>query len=185
MLHSQAMAVLMSIPVRWFLFLSGLYAIYFTPLFDDLMSNVWGHNLMLLHFLFSGLVFFLPLIGADPIRKRTPHLLRMLETFASTPFHAFFGVIVMMTSTPLIGFYRHPPSSWRVNVMTDQNLAGGIAWGSAELPTLLVLGVIFVQWFVTEQRTNARAERAIDRGDNELVAYNDWLAAMARREAKG
>ncbi|MDN5853911.1 MAG: cytochrome c oxidase assembly protein, partial [Actinomycetia bacterium] len=50
-LHSRAARVLMSPPVRWFVFLSGLYAIYFTPLFDSLMSNVWGHYLMLGHFL--------------------------------------------------------------------------------------------------------------------------------------
>lgn len=182
-LHSRALTVLVSIPVRWFLFLSGLYAIYFTPLFDDLMSNVWGHNVMLLHFLFSGLLFFLPLIGADPVRQRTPHLFRMLEAFASTPFHAFFGVIVMMASTPLVTFYQHPPPTWGIDVMSDQNLAGGIAWGSAELPTLMVLGVIFVGWFGTERRTNARRDRAIDRGDNELAAYNERLAAMARNDA--
>ncbi|MGH3423897.1 MAG: cytochrome c oxidase assembly protein [Nocardioidaceae bacterium] len=181
-LRSRPFALLASIPSRWFLFLSGLYAIYFTPIFDDLMSNVWGHNLMLLHFLGTGLLFFAPLVGADPLPGKAPHLLRMLETFASTPFHAFFGIAFMMATTPVVMFFTDPPASWGIDVMSDQNTAGGIAWVFAEVPTMLVMGVIFVQWVRSEQRAEAREARSVQRGDDELAAYNAYLAELSRRD---
>jgi cytochrome c oxidase assembly factor CtaG len=34
--------------------------------------------------------------------------MRMLELFAGMPFHAFFGIALMMASTPMVGTYTHP-----------------------------------------------------------------------------
>lgn len=179
-LGSRWLAVLTSIPVRWLLFLSGLYGIYFTSLFDALMSTVWGHNAMLVHFLGTGLLFFGPLVRADPWPGRSSPLLRMVETFASTPFHAFFGIAVMSSTQPVVGFFAHPPRSWHVDVLADQGLGGGIAWGTSEIPTMLVMGIILVGWFHSDQRDAARHERtAVRTDDAELRAYNARLAGLA------
>lgn len=181
-LHSRAFRALSSLPSRWFFFLSGLYGIYFTPVFDLLMGSVWGHYLMLLHFLLSGLLFFAPLVGTDPMPGRSAPPLRMIELLASTPFHAFFGIAMMMATTPLVAFYSHPPGAWGFDAMTDQNRAGGIAWVFAEVPTLIVMGVIFAQWFLSDQRAAARRDRAEARADAELAAYNSYLTQLARHD---
>jgi putative copper resistance protein D len=90
-----------------------------------------------------------------------------------------------MASGPIVGFYAHPPMGWHVSPLSDQAIAGGIAWGFTELPTLLVLGVLLLQW----QREDSRHSRAADRkaalhGDAELDAYNARLAAMAARDGR-
>lgn len=181
-LHSRVVRVLMSPPVRWFLFLSGLYGIYFTSLFDRLMSNVWGHYLMLGHFLATGLLFFAALVAVDPIPGRTRPMFRILEMFVSTPFHAFFGIAVMMTSTPIVSFFMHPPNAWGVDVLADQNIAGAIAWAFSEVPTLMVMAVVFAQWVRSERRAEARRDRRTEAADEELAAYNAYLAAVNRRD---
>ena len=48
------------------LFIASLYGVYFTPLFDALMSNPAGHQLMLAHFVVVGLLFFGPIVAQDP-----------------------------------------------------------------------------------------------------------------------
>ena len=48
------------------LFIASLYGVYFTPLFDALMGNPLGHQLMLAHFVVVGLLFFGPIVAADP-----------------------------------------------------------------------------------------------------------------------
>src|SRR3954469_20074404 len=169
------------------LFIVSLYGVYFTPVFDDLMSTVPGHTVMLLHFLVTGLLFFGPILAIDPWPRRTGHGGRVLELLLPAPFHAFFGVIVMMSNTVLLTSFLDPPASWRIDPLYDQGAAGGIAWSFGEFPTVLVLAVVFFSWSRSEDRANRAADRAHDRAvargesgeDPQLAAYNERLRRLA------
>ncbi|AJE87635.1 integral membrane protein [Streptomyces albus] len=165
------------------LFIASLYGLYFTPLFDFLMESRTGHLAMMLHFLTVGLVFFWPIMGIDPGPHRPGYLMRMLELFAGMPFHAFFGIALMMASSPMIGTYKNPPASLGIEALADQTAAGGIAWAFSEVPSVLVLLALLYQWYRSEQRQARRKDRAADRdGDQELAAYNAYLASLHARE---
>ncbi len=158
---------------------ASLYGLYFTPLYDSLMSSGVGHVAMMVHFLAVGLVFFWPIMGVDPGPHRPGHLMRMLELFAGMPFHAFFGIALMMASTPMVSTFENPPASLAVDALSDQNAAGGIAWAFSEVPSVLVLIALLFQWYASDQRQARRKDRAADRdGDKELEAYNAYLASL-------
>ncbi|MFC8126930.1 cytochrome c oxidase assembly protein [Streptomyces sp. NPDC057302] len=164
------------------LFIASLYALYFTPIFDTLMGSKVGHIGMMVHFLAVGLVFFWPIMGVDPGPHRPGYIMRMLELFAGMPFHAFFGIALMMASEPMVGTYKNPPSSLGIDALADQTAAGGIAWAFSEVPSVLVLLALLFQWYRSEQRQARRTDRAADRdGDKELEAYNAYLASLAAR----
>ncbi|MEU1266311.1 cytochrome c oxidase assembly protein [Streptomyces cellulosae] len=182
LLHSRYMRVvthpLFTIPM----FIASLYALYFTPLFDFLMGSAVGHAAMMVHFLAVGLVFFWPIMGVDPGPHRPGHLMRMLELFAGMPFHAFFGIALMMASTPMVTAFQDPPASLGIDVLSDQSAAGGIAWAFSEVPSVLVLIALLFQWYASDQRQARRKDRAADRdGDKELEAYNAYLASLNAR----
>ncbi|CAL9365131.1 cytochrome c oxidase assembly protein [Streptomyces cellulosae] len=182
LLHSRYMRVvthpLFTIPM----FIASLYALYFTPLFDFLMGSAVGHAAMMVHFLAVGLVFFWPIMGVDPGPHRPGHLMRMLELFAGMPFHAFFGIALMMASTPMVTTFQDPPASLGIDVLSDQSAAGGIAWAFSEVPSVLVLIALLFQWYASDQRQARRKDRAADRdGDKELEAYNAYLASLNAR----
>ena len=63
---------------------------------------------MMVHFLAVGLVFFWPIMGVDPGPHRPGYVMRMLELFAGMPFHAFFGIALMMASEPMVATFKHP-----------------------------------------------------------------------------
>ena len=128
------------------LFIASLYGVYFTPLFDALMSNPAGHQLMLAHFVVTGLLFFGPIVAADPWPRTPSHPARMLELFLPVPFHAFFGVAVMMAGTLVVETFANPPAGWGVDPLADQSVAGGIAWSFGELPTVFVIAVVLFSW---------------------------------------
>ena len=108
--------------------------------------------------------------------------MRMLELFAGMPFHAFFGIALMMASEPMVEAYKNPPASLGIDALSDQNAAGGIAWAFSEIPTVLVLLALLFQWYGSEQRQAKRQDRAADRdGDKELEAYNAYLASLNAR----
>jgi putative copper resistance protein D len=181
-LHSRFLRVLASPLVSLPLFLASLYGLYFSPLFDDLMSTQIGHTVMLCHFLAVGLLFFWPLIGLDPAPHRQPYLLRILELFIGMPFHAFFGIAIMGSSGLTVHAFAHPPAAWGIDPLADEQTGGAIAWAFSEVPTLLVLVALGIQWARSDQRLSRRQDRAADRdGDAELAAYNAYLASFQPR----
>ncbi|ELP70741.1 cytochrome c oxidase assembly protein [Streptomyces turgidiscabies] len=182
LLHSRFMRIVTHAAFTIPLFIASLYVLYFTPLFDFLMSSKAGHITMMCHFLAVGLIFFWPIMGVDPGPNRPGYLMRMLELFAGMPFHAFFGIALMMASEPMVEAYKNPPVSLGIDALSDQNAAGGIAWAFSEIPTVLVLLALLFQWHGSEQRQAKRQDRAADRdGDKELEAYNAYLASLNAR----
>ncbi|MFB7981380.1 cytochrome c oxidase assembly protein [Streptomyces vinaceus] len=182
LLHSRYMKVITHPVFTIPLFIASLYALYFTPLFDFLMESKAGHIGMMVHFLAVGLVFFWPIMGVDPGPHRPGYVMRMLELFAGMPFHAFFGIALMMASEPMIKTYANPPASLGIDPLLDQQWGGGIAWAFSEIPSVLVLIALVYQWYHSEQRAAKRADRAADRdGDQELEAYNSYLASLQAR----
>ncbi|MEU6368896.1 cytochrome c oxidase assembly protein [Streptomyces sp. NPDC046931] len=182
LLHSRYVRVVTHPAFTIPLFIASLYGLYFTPLFDFLMESRAGHLAMMVHFLAVGVVFFWPIMGVDPGPHRPGYLMRMLELFAGMPFHAFFGIALMMASTPMVEAYRHPPASLGIDALADQTSAGGIAWAFSEVPSVLVLLALLFQWYGSEQRQAKRKDRAADRdGDKELEAYNAYLASLNAR----
>jgi putative membrane protein len=183
LLHSRFVRIVTHPAFTIPLFIASLYGLYFTPLFDFLMASRTGHLVMMTHFLLVGLAFFWPIMGVDPGPHRPGYVLRMLELFAGMPFHAFFGIALMMASTPLVGTYQHPPGSLGIDALSDQTAAGGIAWGFSEVPSMLVLLALLFQWYRAEQRQARRSDRAAERdGDKELEAYNAYLASLHARQ---
>jgi putative membrane protein len=182
LLHSRYMRIITHPAFTIPLFIASLYALYFTPIFDFLMGSKTGHIAMMVHFLAVGVVFFWPIIGVDPGPQRPGYLMRMLELFAGMPFHAFFGIALMMASEPMVETFKNPPASLGIDALSDQNYAGGIAWAFSEIPSVLVLIALLFQWYGSEQRQAKRTDRAADRdGDKELEAYNAYLASLAAR----
>ncbi|MFJ6183907.1 cytochrome c oxidase assembly protein [Streptomyces sp. NPDC092295] len=182
LLHSRYVRIVTHPAFTIPLFIASLYGLYFTPLFDFLMESKAGHIAMMVHFLAVGLVFFWPIMGVDPGPHRPGYVMRMLELFAGMPFHAFFGIALMMASEPMVDAYRDPPASLGIEALTDQNAAGGIAWAFSEIPSVLVLIALVFQWYRSEQRQAKRSDRAADRdGDKELAAYNAYLASLQAR----
>ena len=181
-LHSRYMRIITHPAFTIPLFIASLYALYFSPIFDFLMGSRTGHVVMMCHFLAVGLVFFWPIMGVDPGPHRPGYLMRMLELFAGMPFHAFFGIALMMASQPMVETYKNPPASLAIDALSDQNAAGGIAWAFSEIPSVLVHLALLFQWYGSEQRQARRTDRAADRdGDRELEAYNAYLASLNAR----
>ncbi|NKQ56803.1 bifunctional copper resistance protein CopD/cytochrome c oxidase assembly protein [Amycolatopsis sp. K13G38] len=167
--------------VALLLFVGSFYALYFSGLFDTALNYHWAHLVMNAHFLLSGYVFYWPVIGIDPAPRRLPHLGRLGMMFAAMPFHAFFGVVLMSKQT-VIGeaFYRSLNLPWVQDLLSDQRLGGGIAWASGEIPVLLVLIALLVQWARADDREAKRNDRREETsGDSDLAAYNAMLKQMA------
>jgi len=183
-LHSRISTILTNPVVATALFVAGFYGLYLGGLFDAAVGSHIGHVVMNLHFLASGYLFYWVVIGVDPTPRPIPPLAKVAVVFASLPLHAFFA-IVLMSMEKVLGenFYRSLHLSWHTDLIGDQRLGGGMAWAAGEIPLVVVMIALLVQWTRSDRRTARRLDRAADRDDDaDLAAYNAMLAELARRD---
>lgn len=183
-LHSRVSRLLTNPIVATIIFVSGFYGLYFGGIFDVAVTSHAAHVAMNLHFLLTGYLFYWVVIGVDPTPRPIPPIAKLAVVFASLPLHAFFGVVLMGTKAVLAGdFYKSLQLPWHTDLLADQRLGGGIAWSAGEVPLVLVLIALFIQWRRSDQRTAVRLDRAADRDDDaDLAAYNNMLAKLSKLE---
>jgi cytochrome c oxidase assembly factor CtaG len=182
-LHSRLSKILTNPVVATALFVAGFYGLYLGGLFDAAVASHVGHLVMNLHFLLTGYLFYWVVIGVDPTPRPIPPIAKVAVVFASLPLHAFFAIVLMSMPNVLGGsFYRSLHLSWHTDLLGDQRLGGGMAWAAGEIPLVVVIIALLVQWSRSDQRTARRLDRAADRDDGaELAAYNAMLSELARR----
>jgi len=162
------------------IFTFGLYGLYLTSFFSTLMGSHTGHVLMEIHFLLTGLLFAWVIVGLDPMPREFPHWARLVLVLVAISLHAFFAIAIMQASVPIgDAWYSQVTPPWITDPLADSNLAGGIAWGFGEVPTLMLMVLVAVQWSRSDTRLAKRLDRAADRdGDAELNTYNEQLARL-------
>jgi putative copper resistance protein D len=188
LLHSKLSKIYTHPVVALAIFNGSLFALYFTPLFGNLMQGHSGHFFMSIHFLLSGILFFQVLIGVDPMPRKVPHIVKMIIIFAAMSIHAFFSISVMSASTLLDnGYFALLERPWATDLLADQRAGGAIGWAMGEIPILLALLATFIQWTRQDKKEAARIDRAADRAaamgeKDDLALYNQYLAELNRRD---
>ena len=188
LLHSKLSKIYTHPVVALAIFNGSLFALYFTPLFGNLMQGHSGHFFMSIHFLLSGILFFQVLIGVDPMPRKVPHIVKVIIIFAAMSIHAFFSISVMSASTLLDnGYFALLERPWATDLLADQRAGGAIGWAMGEIPILLALLATFIQWTRQDKKEAARIDRAADRAaamgeKDDLALYNQYLAELNRRD---
>ena len=188
-LNSRALSVLANPVVASVLFLLGFYGLYFTPVYGWLMPSHWGHEAMNVYFLVTGWLFFWAILGIDPGPRRPPHFVRMVVMVAVMPLHSLFAVAMMMTTVVLAEpFYAALARPYATDLLADQHLGSSIGWASGDVPMLIVMIAMSLQWVRADEREARRKDRAQERaaatgqGTDTLADYNAYLASLNRRD---
>ena len=176
LLHSR-FAALMTFPViGWMLFVASPFVLYFTGWYAVTLDDRLLHDLLHVHFVLVGSLFFWPLLGVDPVPGRRSHPFRILLVALTLPFHAFLGVSIMSVTDDGAGLLApenyldlHPLSE----AVFQQQLGGALLWASGDLVGLLFLGVLVTQWMRASEREAAREDRRLDREDARRAAPSD------------
>ena len=170
-LHSRVAKVLSFAPLTFLLFVISPWALYFTGWYDASLRSTYVHEMMHIHLVLVGTLFFWPLVGVDPVPGRVGYPFRMILVFLTLPFHAFLGITIM-DQQEIIGeeWYAALPMAWLPDPADDQHLAGGILWGSGDIIGLTFFGVLFVQWVRASMKEARREDRRLDRLEAQAAA---------------
>ncbi|MBX3312511.1 MAG: cytochrome c oxidase assembly protein [Microbacteriaceae bacterium] len=166
-------------------FILSYYGLYLTGIFENIMLYHWAHQLMNLHFIFIGYLYYGLSIGVDRVPRALPHIGKLGYVMAAMPFHAFFGVVLMTTPTPVAeNYYKYLDMPW-ADLQASQYLGGSVAWSAGEIPLLIVVLVLGIQWARQDDKEARRKDRHMDLGlDDDLTEYNEMLKKLAERQGK-
>ncbi|MFF5292546.1 cytochrome c oxidase assembly protein [Paractinoplanes globisporus] len=169
-LHSRVVRVLTFPLVAFAIFIANPFILYFTGLYRATLEHAWLHELVHVHFIVTGCLFFWPLLGLDPLPNRWPYPGRALLMVLSVPFHTVLGLTIMQSKTLLAGdYYPSLHLTW-ANPWDDQVTAGGILWAGGEIISVTMLGILIMQWIKQSEREARRIDRALDRAEAEEAA---------------
>ncbi|MBM3655744.1 MAG: cytochrome c oxidase assembly protein [Actinobacteria bacterium] len=178
-LHSRPIQIITHPIAAIAIFDGSLFALYFTPLFSNLMTGHFGHMIMNFHFIAAGLLFFHVIVGIDPNPRKVHHLARVVILLAAMSIHAFFSV-ALMSANELIdgGYYQLLDRPWATDLLSDQKMGAAIGWAMGEIPIVAALIATFIQWVRSDEREARRADR---RSSVDLAEYNAYLEQLSGR----
>jgi cytochrome c oxidase assembly factor CtaG len=166
LLHSRFVQVMTFPVVGWLFFVASPFALYFSGWYEATLTDRLLHELLHVHFLLVGCLFFWPILGVDPIPGRRGYPLRMLVVATTLPFHAFLGVAIMSIEpdgASLIARDHYLGLHPLAEAVFQQELGGALLWASGDLVGLLFLGVLLTQWMRASEREAVREDRRLDR----------------------
>ncbi len=165
-LHSRVARVLTFPPLTLALYIVSPWALYFSGWYDATLHSPALHELMHVHLVVIGALFFTPILGIDPVPGRVSYPFRLLLLLLTLPFHAFLGVTIMGQSRLIGGDWYpslHDSMPWLPDPYADQHLAGGILWGAGDLIGVVLFAVLFAQWVRASTKEARREDRRLDR----------------------
>jgi cytochrome c oxidase assembly factor CtaG len=167
LLHSPYAKVLTFPPLALALYVGSPWALYYSGWYPATLDSLVLHELMHVHLVAVGSVFFWPLLGVDPVPGRVGYPFRLLMLMLTLPFHAFLGVTIMGQQSLIAGVHylalrERSGFGWLPDALDDQHLAGGLLWASGDALGLIMFVVLFVQWVRSSMAEAAREDRRLD-----------------------
>ena len=157
-LHSRIVTAISWPPVGWTVFAVVMWATHFSPLFNAALENEQLHVLEHASYIAAGLLFWWPVIGADPARWRLRPIGRMVYLAAQMPFNTAVGLAIYFAPTVLYAHYATLDRTWGPDPFTDQQFAGIIMWGAGDIILLAALTLAIAAWLRADEQHSLRTE---------------------------
>ena len=161
-LHSRAVAVVSFPLLAWILFAAVNWGWHFSSLYDQALETPWLHDVQHLTFLGAALLFWWPVVGADPARWRLPHPVRLFYLFLAMPQNSFLGIALMSAPPSLYPHYLLNARTWGPTPAVDQSVGGMLMWVGGDVVFLLAMGLVVAAWVRAEDRRTAREDARED-----------------------
>jgi cytochrome c oxidase assembly factor CtaG len=188
------------------LYVGAIVGTHLTSFMNQAMTNDVVHEWEHVLYLVAGYLYFLPLVGREPIRWRVSYPTRLFLLFLAMPVDAFTGLVLGSEGgNPFPAMAADRPG-WAQSPIDDVHIGGAIMWvGGAGLMFALMLTVFFawsrerqadggLGWLesarrasfatrvqeVSTARDGSKAAESVD-DDEHLAAYNAYLARLNAR----
>jgi putative copper resistance protein D len=159
--------------VGWLALAVVLWASHFSPVFGAALDDPGIHALEHALYLAAALLFWWPIVGADPHPHRMGHGIRFGYALLAMPLNSFLGLVLFVTPVVLYEHYASLQRIWGPTPLEDQQLAGGIMWAAGDLIFLVPLLFLTLAWFRAEEDKGRLYDERIARERARLAKASD------------
>lgn len=183
-LHSRPLRAVSFPVVTWILFAGVMWASHFSALYDAALDNEAVHVVEHGIYLGVAMLFWWPVVGADPSPWRLPHAARLGYLFLGMPQSSFLGLAIFSAPGVLYPHYATLERTWGPSPLADQQLAGGIMWVGGDLVFLVALILAAWTWMRADEaeavRVDSRLERERRRREAQAAAAHTAAGSAAK-----
>jgi putative copper resistance protein D len=147
--------------VTWSLFFAVIWGAHVSGLFEAALRSTTVHALEHIAFLTTALLFWLPVVAADPSPGRLSHPARILYLFLAMPAMAFLGLALVSARHVLYPTYAHVEGVARA--LSDQQMAGAMMWGGTMILIVPALALVLLDWMRADEREARRVDERLAR----------------------
>jgi putative membrane protein len=162
-LHSAPVRILSFPVVSWLIFAAVMWGTHFSAVFDAALENPLVHDAEHLLYLGAGLLFWWPVVGADPSPWRLSHGARIGYLALGMPQNTFLGLAIYSAQVVLYPHYQTLVRAWGPDALTDQQLAGGLMWVGGDFLFIIPLLLAVAAWMRAEEARGARIDERLAR----------------------
>jgi cytochrome c oxidase assembly factor CtaG len=228
--HAWVIKIIRSKPVVWITWPAVGIVAYGAVIVGTHLTNFMNlvtqydavHQAEHVLYLAVGYLYFLPLVGKEPIKWKMSYPLRLFLLFLAMPVDAFTGVVLGSYQT--YPFLPMAPRNWGPTPLNDLHQGGAVMWiGGAAIMFAVIMVTFFswsreprssasMGWFETARRATiadrisegapptaaatvrgaesgagqgGRRPADVDESDDQLAAYNAYLARLNKPVSQG
>jgi putative membrane protein len=157
-LHSQVVRLIASPIVAWPLFAIVMWLTHFSPLYNAALEDRNVHVAEHVLYLAAGLLFWWPVVAADPIPRRMGYGARLAYVGLQMPVNAAVGLAIYFAPTVLYPHYATIVRTWGPSALVDQQIGGVIMWGVGDLLLLAMVPALVAAWMRADARRSIRSD---------------------------
>src|SRR5580704_6259613 len=145
-------------------------------------QNQLAHNAEHALFVLIGYLFYLPILGHEPIRWRLSYPVRFVILVLLMPVDTFTGLALGYGSASSPGVPTGPRPAWAPSPVSDLHLGGAVMWIGGDGIMFGLMMLVFLMWS-TDERASVSGRSWFERARQEnlatLVASQQPAAAGA------
>ncbi len=201
-LRSNTVSVVTFPLVGFGLYSATVVGTHLTGFMNLVLTHPVVHDLEHAVYLAAGLLYFLPLVGRQPLRWRLSFPAQLFFFVIAMPVDTFTGVVLMQTNHELFPAYAGR-RTWGPSLVADLHAGGAVMWIGGDALMLLFIVLLFVNALTGRRALDAgrwleslRASRfaelaagsspaeSVSAGrpasdeDEQLLNYNAYLARL-------
>jgi len=124
----------------------AVLAAHLTSLATYFERNQTAHDAEHAMFLIIGYLFFLPLLGREPIRWRLSYPVRFVVLVLLMPVDTFTGLALGYGSATSPGVPTGPRPAWAPSPVSDLHLGGAVMWIGGDGIMFVLMMLVFLMW---------------------------------------
>jgi cytochrome c oxidase assembly factor CtaG len=208
-IRSRVLTALTCPPVAATIYAVTIIGTHLTGFMNVTLQHEHVHDAEHVLYLVAGYLYFLPLLGSEPIKWKMSFPSRFLLLALSMPIDTFVGVVLLQTNHELFPAYADTGRTWGPSLLSDLHAGGAIMWVGGDAIMFVLILCVFVMFLRDKRahgtmgdwlegarsqalqdavahagvtapvRPNQRRGQTVD-DDEHLDAYNAYLASLDR-----